>query len=195
MFDDDCLVQADPRQRSTMLPTLKWIHEMAPWCCSLPRHSQGKAKSPSFREHDVTHLCVVLYLHATHEYNLISAPLTGCGMETKRRKQFIARKCVSKWLNNRNGTFNSDYVAIVDDGSAGLSRLTLSWANVWYSPVPSSLLWLHGDYTHSSPAGCWSGSRVSTNYSGGKMRGNDSTMLPDHNSRDLYNNWLFMHMW
>ena len=49
--------------------------------------------------------------------------------------------------------------------------------------------------THSSPAGCWSGSKVSTNYRGGKMRGNESTMLPDHNSRDLYNNWLFMHMW
>ena len=26
--DDDCLMHADPRQRSTMLPTLKWIHEM-----------------------------------------------------------------------------------------------------------------------------------------------------------------------
>ena len=50
-----------------------------------------KAKSPSFREHDVTHLCVVLYLHAAHEYNMISAPLTGYGMETKRRKQFLAR--------------------------------------------------------------------------------------------------------
>ena len=25
MFDDDCLVHADPRQRSTMLPTLKWM--------------------------------------------------------------------------------------------------------------------------------------------------------------------------
>ena len=35
--------------------------------------------------------CVVLYLHAAHEYNLISAPLTGYGMETKRRKQFLAR--------------------------------------------------------------------------------------------------------
>ena len=43
--------------------------------------------------------------------------------------------------------------------------------------------------THSSPAGCWSGSMVSTNYSGGKMRWNDTTMLPDHNSRDLYKNW------
>ena len=51
----------------------------------------GKAKSPSFREHDVTHLCVILYLHAAHEYNLISAPLTGYGTETKRRKQFLAR--------------------------------------------------------------------------------------------------------
>ena len=53
----------------------------------------GKAKSPSFREHDVTHLCVVLYLHAAHEYNLISA---GHGMKTKRRKQFRARKWISK---------------------------------------------------------------------------------------------------
>ena len=51
----------------------------------------GKAKSPSFREHDVTHLRVVLYLHAAHGYNLISAPLTGYGTETKRRKQFLAR--------------------------------------------------------------------------------------------------------
>ena len=50
----------------------------------------GKAKSPSFREHDVTHFCVVLYLHAAYEYNLTSAPLTGYGMETKRRKQFLA---------------------------------------------------------------------------------------------------------
>jgi hypothetical protein len=41
MFDDDCLVHADPRQRSTMLPTLKWIHEMAPPSRSLPRPSQG----------------------------------------------------------------------------------------------------------------------------------------------------------
>ena len=38
--------------------------------------------------------------------------------------------------------------------------------------------------THISPAGCWWG-RGSTNYSGGKMRGNEFTMLPDHNSRDL----------
>ena len=52
--------------------------------------STGKAKSPSFREHDVPRLCVVLYLHAAHEYNLISAPLTGYGTETKRRKQFLA---------------------------------------------------------------------------------------------------------
>ena len=51
----------------------------------------GKGKSPSFREHDDTHLCALLYLHAAHEYNLISAPLTGCGMETKRRKQYLAR--------------------------------------------------------------------------------------------------------
>ena len=51
----------------------------------------GQAKSPSFREHEVTHLCVVLYLHAVHEYNLISAPITGHGMETKRRKVFLAR--------------------------------------------------------------------------------------------------------
>ena len=48
---------------------------------------------------------------------------------------------------------------------------------------------------HSSPAGCWLGSRVSTNYSGGKLHVNESTMLPDNKSRDLYNNWLFMHMW
>ena len=27
------------------------------------------------------------------------------------------------------------------------------------------------------------------------MRGNESTMLSDHNSRDLYNSGLFMHMW
>ena len=47
----------------------------------------GKAKSRSFREHDVTHLCVVLYLHAAHEYNLISAPLTGYGTETMRRRR------------------------------------------------------------------------------------------------------------
>ena len=37
VFDDDCLMHADPRQRSTMLPTLKWIHEMAPLSRSLPR--------------------------------------------------------------------------------------------------------------------------------------------------------------
>ena len=36
MFDDDCLVYAYPRQRSTMLPTLKWIHEMAPPSRSVP---------------------------------------------------------------------------------------------------------------------------------------------------------------
>ena len=36
MFDDDCLVYAYPRQRSTMLPTYKWIHEMAPPSRSLP---------------------------------------------------------------------------------------------------------------------------------------------------------------
>ena len=52
---------------------------------------QGNAKSPSFREQDVTHLCVVLYLHAAHEFNLISTPLTGYRMETKRRKQFLGR--------------------------------------------------------------------------------------------------------
>ena len=37
IFDDDCLVYAYPRQRSTMLPTLKWIYEMAPPSSSLPR--------------------------------------------------------------------------------------------------------------------------------------------------------------
>ena len=51
----------------------------------------GKAKSSSFREHDVTHLCVVLYLRAAHKYNMISSPLTGYGMETNGRKQFLAR--------------------------------------------------------------------------------------------------------
>ena len=58
-----------------------------------PHAGKGKAKSPSFREHDVTNLCVVLYLHAAQEYNLISAPLTGYGTETmrRRRKQFLAR--------------------------------------------------------------------------------------------------------
>ena len=58
-----------------------------------PHFGTGKAKSPSFREHDVTNLCVVLYLHAAHEYNLISAPVTGYGTETmrRRRKQFLAR--------------------------------------------------------------------------------------------------------
>ena len=34
-------LHADPRQRSTMLPTLKWIHEMAPPSRSLPRPSHG----------------------------------------------------------------------------------------------------------------------------------------------------------
>ena len=28
IFDGDCLMHADPRQPSMMLPTLKWIHEM-----------------------------------------------------------------------------------------------------------------------------------------------------------------------
>ena len=39
--NDDCLMHADPRQRSMMLSTLKWIHEMAPPSRSLPRPSQG----------------------------------------------------------------------------------------------------------------------------------------------------------
>ena len=42
IFDDDRLVYADSRQRSTMLPTLcLWISEMAPPCRSLPQPSQG----------------------------------------------------------------------------------------------------------------------------------------------------------
>ena len=65
----------------------------------------GKAKSPSFREHDVTHLCVVLYLHAAHEYNLISALWNG----NKEKEAISYQKCVSKCLNNRIGTFSSDY--------------------------------------------------------------------------------------
>ena len=56
IFDDDCLVHADPRQwsKSTMLPTLKWIHEMAPSCRSLPqgrpRHSLTATMTGTFVE-------------------------------------------------------------------------------------------------------------------------------------------------
>ena len=41
--DDDCLVHADSRQRSTMLPPLKWIREMAPPCRYLPFPNLAKA--------------------------------------------------------------------------------------------------------------------------------------------------------
>ena len=39
--NDDCLMHADPRQRSMMLSTLKWIHQMAPPSRSLPRPGHG----------------------------------------------------------------------------------------------------------------------------------------------------------
>ena len=37
----------------------------------------GKAESPTTRDLDVTHSCAVLYLHATHEFIQIRAPLAG----------------------------------------------------------------------------------------------------------------------
>ena len=65
-------------------------------CC------RGKAKCPRFREHDVTHLCVVLYLHAkekeAHEYNLIiiKRAVNGLWNGNKEKEAISCQKCVSK---------------------------------------------------------------------------------------------------